>query len=458
MKESSLVVLALQLVSLAVCMLGSSASEHPLALTGSGSAADGLQRLYVVSVDGVVSALDWEGHPVWSYQLAQPLFSSTLNYKQLSVMADDIIDQSFPYGESAALAGAKFREVETLDTFTGQLVYQCSASKCYQSEEQSVPPQWMQLLKASSYRVTVRLAQEMTGEEMWNFTVGEVELSLVGSAPWAGEEGDVGGAEYGGSVSVKVDTARGVLYGEGEGEMGRWNRKMSAPITSLWVQDGLRLIRVNLSSHSVLPSYQRPSLMMVHYKEKFYIQPMPLPHNSQSPNLYSPISYTLLGAVEAMAATRWGRDRERMRVEEEEVEEDKFELALYRNSDLFKLCSEHSEGTSVYFMAEEISEGSCQLPRDENGSEDSCGAPSSPPTISSTGGELVEFCSAEGHECGEIPDVWSVHHCAGQTPPEVRPEENLILHVFRDLCNTMRTYSVSLESLIFGYMIVLVGC
>ena len=72
--------------------------------------------------------------------------------------------------------------------------------------------------------------------------------------------------------------------------------------------------------------------------------------------------------------------------------------------------------------------------------------------------QLVEFCSAEGHECGEIPDVWSVHHCAGQTPPEVRPEENLILHVFRDLCNTMRTYSVSLESLIFGYMIVLVGC
>ena len=37
-----------------------------------------------------------------------------------------------------------------------------------------------------------------------------------------------------------------------------------------------------------------------------------------------------------------------MRVEEEEVEEHKFELALYRNSDLFELCSEHSEGASPY--------------------------------------------------------------------------------------------------------------
>ena len=51
LRESSLlVVLALQLASLVVCMLGSSVSEHPLALTGSGSGADGLQRwVYTIS-------------------------------------------------------------------------------------------------------------------------------------------------------------------------------------------------------------------------------------------------------------------------------------------------------------------------------------------------------------------------------------------------------------------------
>lgn len=36
-------------------------------------------------------------------------------------MADDIIDKSFPYGDAAALAGAKFREVETIDPITGQV-------------------------------------------------------------------------------------------------------------------------------------------------------------------------------------------------------------------------------------------------------------------------------------------------------------------------------------------------
>ena len=47
LRESSLLVLALQLASLVVCMLGSSVTDHPLALTGS---ADGLRRCVYVSV------------------------------------------------------------------------------------------------------------------------------------------------------------------------------------------------------------------------------------------------------------------------------------------------------------------------------------------------------------------------------------------------------------------------
>ena len=94
--------------------------------------------------------------------------------------------------------------------------------------------------------------------------MGEVELSLIGPAQWEERDGaDVKFADSG--VPVQVDAAHGVLYGEGgEGGEGggRWQRQMTAPITSLWVQDGLRLSRVNLSSHSALPSGQRPTLMM----------------------------------------------------------------------------------------------------------------------------------------------------------------------------------------------------
>ena len=41
--------------------------------------------------------------------------------QQLTVMADDLVDKTFPYGEEAALAGAKFREVEALNSATGQV-------------------------------------------------------------------------------------------------------------------------------------------------------------------------------------------------------------------------------------------------------------------------------------------------------------------------------------------------
>lgn len=90
--------------------------------------------------------------------------------------------------------------------------------------------------------------------------MGEVELSLVGLEDERGE----GEAEVGGNLPLQVDAARGVVYGKGGRgeEETSWHLQMSAPITSLWVQDGSRLIQVNLSSHSALPNHQRPTLMM----------------------------------------------------------------------------------------------------------------------------------------------------------------------------------------------------
>ena len=55
LSKSSLLVLALQLASLVVCMLGSSVSDHPLALTGSGGSD--LQRF--VRFSGAVLVCIW---------------------------------------------------------------------------------------------------------------------------------------------------------------------------------------------------------------------------------------------------------------------------------------------------------------------------------------------------------------------------------------------------------------
>ena len=47
---------------------------------------------------------------------------------------------------------------------------------------------------------------------------------------------------------------------------------------------------------------QRNALVFtVHYNEKYYIQPMPLPQEVAGFHLYSPLSYTLAGALEVSA-------------------------------------------------------------------------------------------------------------------------------------------------------------
>lgn len=56
--------------------------------------------------------------------------------------------------------------------------------------------------------------------------------------------------------------------------------------------------------------------------------------------------------------------------------------------------------------------------------------------------QLVGFCCEEGTERSQIPDIWDVHHIPGQIASEIRPKENLILHVFRDL---RMFYTVSVD-------------
>lgn len=44
------------------------------------------RRLYVSTVDGILTALDTSGQPLWSYSSQEPLFKSTLSYSEVRKM------------------------------------------------------------------------------------------------------------------------------------------------------------------------------------------------------------------------------------------------------------------------------------------------------------------------------------------------------------------------------------
>ena len=101
--------------------------------------------------------------------------------------------------------------------------------------------------------------------------MGEVELSLVGGNTEGGEEEkeeshEEEKIEASQTFPLKVDAARGIVYAVRE-DQTLWQHQMAAPITAMWVQDGHRLSRVNLSCHSVLPKrrFGHPALMMGAY-------------------------------------------------------------------------------------------------------------------------------------------------------------------------------------------------
>ena len=77
-----------------------------------------------------------------------------------------------------------------------------------------------------------------------------------------GEKGEEDTVDSHPRLPLQVDAARGVVYG-GREHQSQWQHRTSAPITAMWVQDGYRLNRVNLSSHSIYPEkLDHPALMM----------------------------------------------------------------------------------------------------------------------------------------------------------------------------------------------------
>ncbi|XP_064382382.1 eukaryotic translation initiation factor 2-alpha kinase 3-like isoform X3 [Halichondria panicea] len=256
-------------------------------------------KLYVSTIDGGLTALDASGVKLWSYDTQQPLFKSTLSYSEASgaapniipglnralyqwdgikleilpFTADDLIDSThLMEGRGLSLVGSKTKEVIGINVQNGKALYKCTPIRCYRYDNNSLI-QRIDVLKVGISRVVVREANELTGEEMWNFTVGSLHLSLVEGIedkfschtsallPW----------------KLQVDTVGGVLNAIDRSSSSQesvvWQTKLSSPIVDIWLHDGGRLERVQPVSLSAYP-VDSPHLMLVNYDSRYYIQPV----------------------------------------------------------------------------------------------------------------------------------------------------------------------------------------
>jgi len=85
-------VVVVAVAGLALLAAGSlTGGPQETALSPSFVAQETEKRLYVSTVDGVLTALDAKGHTLWSYCLQDPLFSSTLSYTEASESVPQLI-------------------------------------------------------------------------------------------------------------------------------------------------------------------------------------------------------------------------------------------------------------------------------------------------------------------------------------------------------------------------------
>ncbi|XP_042238217.1 eukaryotic translation initiation factor 2-alpha kinase-like isoform X2 [Homarus americanus] len=243
---------------------------------------DGVLRPAVVvsTLDGRVTSMDLTtGAVLWSHQtggINKPMLSSSMSklevtsrgewvrlipsldggifrfdgegVEALPVTADTLLHSSFKFNTDTIFTGGKATEVWGMSVDTGRLIYVCNSLGCKRQRTASKPAHVLVIRRVTQ---TVRAVDPTTGDERWNFSVGQHEVNLAG-----------GGCE---SMGTK-DTSHsllptlhfivpdGIIMGmDADGGL-IWQQKLTSPVVNAWrVLEG-ELEQVDLFSTSSVPA------------------------------------------------------------------------------------------------------------------------------------------------------------------------------------------------------------
>lgn len=285
------------------------------------------RELFIVgTLDGRISALDprEHGNVVWSHKTGPgPLLSSSLSrlemhnrgqrvrlipsldgslYKfngetvePLPLTADHLLKSSFKLGDDLVIIGGKEARSYGINLHTGQLKYVCSMSGCNRTKDDDYGAEDVLVVKRDTQ--TVRAVEPRSGQERWNFSVGENQLSVLkglmpsctGSSSGTSSDGTSYASEESGNCSseggceeqafIQVGVPEGIIRSATEGFM-EWTVKLHSPVVSAWHLRNGKLEPVNLFEQGRIlgvgdpnrSSLENPLLYLGMHENQLYVQ------------------------------------------------------------------------------------------------------------------------------------------------------------------------------------------
>ncbi|KAK4315615.1 hypothetical protein Pmani_013179 [Petrolisthes manimaculis] len=271
----------------------------------------------VSTLDGRVTSLDlMSGAVKWSHQTgskhSKPLLSSSMSklevtsggewvrlipsldggiyrfdgkgVEALPVTAQNLLHSSFKFNADTIFTGGKGTEVWGMALSSGRIVYICNSSGCKRNRTADKPAHVLVVRRVTQ---TVRAVDPKSGDERWNFSVGQHEVNL------AGEEGCQAGTmseqneqeSETPAPSLRFVVPDGVVMGMDPGGQMIWKQKLTSPVASAWRVSSNGVEEIDLFSTIVVPALtpdqgfsaprddeEQPALYVGVHQKQLYIQ------------------------------------------------------------------------------------------------------------------------------------------------------------------------------------------
>ncbi|XP_024870480.1 eukaryotic translation initiation factor 2-alpha kinase [Temnothorax curvispinosus] len=294
------------LITLA-CFLVS--AEDTLNLCGKQLKKNERSLVFVNTLDGKISALDANNHGkiLWTKDFNNgPMLSSSIHRRELNnngqwvrlipslygglykfdgenletvpVSADQLLHSSFRYSDDLVFSGGKELYSYGVSPNTGEILYQCNVSGCKNNTDRQDYVE-LDVLVIQRFQQTVRAVEARTGNERWNFSVGQYDLELVPPDVFCPNE------VVASDMEIKVVIPEGLIWAVNKSNptVTLWKYKFSSPIVAIWREDASQisitsgaLEKINLFNSSQWEwgsdSAVGPGLYLGMHERQLYVQ------------------------------------------------------------------------------------------------------------------------------------------------------------------------------------------